>query len=595
MENKIKINLKNALILFLSIFVTFSVNMNMESTTGILSSFNGNSILWVVVFLLIYWLLKEIANINNKRLAIICIILGIIFASFEIVGYSINIYDNLEGIISSTLTIEKAIIKWLGYAIIIYAIIFKLFIILEKRNIESYKINKGGKSLFFSVWAIIFVLWIPFFLNYFPGILSIDSIVQISQGLGLRVLTNHHPVFHTFLITILMNIGKIFGNYNIGIALYSIIQMLGISAIFSAVILYMLKRNVNKKIVLLSFVFYAFYPVNALYSITMWKDIPFAISILIFTVMMAEISINKESFIKSKLKVILLFISMLLVILFKNNGIYVVIITMPFIFIFMKQNYKQLTAICMAVLMMYVLWKGPVFKIFNIEDGSPREALSIPLQQFARISKYHSDTLSQEEKNEIYKYVTVDNIGELYYPRISDPLKNHFNNENFAKDKIGFLKLWVKLCIKYPRAAIESFLCGSYGYWYPETTSWIACREVAEADADKEKERELDLKSTQIVNLKIIEKYDSLLDRRDLPLNSMIYSIGFAFWILLTIFMYSIYKKQYNIILMYIPTIVIWLTCLASPVFAEFRYAYSIFICLPILIGMNLRKNNIDE
>ena len=54
--------------------------------------------------------------------------------------------------------------------------------------------------------------------------------------------------------------------------------------------------------------------------------------------------------------------------------------------------------------------------------------------------------------------------------------------------------------------------------------------------------------------------------------------------------MYVIYNKKYKSIVIYIPIIILWLTTIASPVFGEFRYIYSMFTCLPILIGINFRK-----
>lgn len=585
--------LKPFLIAIISIFVTFSLNMNMDYNIALNYSFSGNSILYVIFFIMTYWLLKRLLEIKNKRLYIIAGILAIVFASFEIVGNSIDTYLNLDGILANNIAITKSIIKWIGYAIIIFGVIGNIFNVLEKKDFIKGKTKwfTNNKRTFFIVWAIIFIAWIPYFLNYFPGVVSVDSMSQIMQSLDMKTLSNHHPVLHTFIIGIVMSIGKLFGNYNIGVAIYSILQMLITSCCFSFAIYYMAKRNVDIRFRILTLIFYAFYPVNGIYSITMWKDIPFAVAMLIFTIMMTEIAINREHFLKSKLKNVLLIISILLVILFRNNGIYVILGTIPFMFIFALKNYKKLIVITCIVLATYMIWKGPVFAIFGIDEGSIREALSIPLQQFARMAK--NEDLTDEERWRIYKYLPTDDLPTLYYPKISDQVKNHFDNEAFANDKIGFIKLWVKLCLKYPRSAVEAFLCNSYGYWYPESIHWVVNREVYLSD--QEKEQALGLKNTPIVELESLEKFDSMIDRRDLPLNSMLYSIGFTFWVVATCFMYAIYKKKYRLILIYIPIIILWGTCLASPVFGEFRYIYAMFTVLPILIGIHLREKESKE
>lgn len=584
--------LKPLAIVILSIFVTFAINMSWDKNVAIGYSFTGNSIFLVILFIITYWLLNKISRIQNKRLKICCAILSILFASLEVIGNSINTYLDLSGIIESKITIMKTTIKLFGYAILLYSILTNIFEKLDNQEFFNKKCKwfTNNKRTFFLTWGIIFVAWIPYFLNYYPGVITADSMGQICQSLGIYNLTNHHPVFHTFFIGIAMNIGKLLGNYNFGVAIYSIVQMIVTSGIFSFAIYYMAKRNVDSRFRVLTLLFYAFYPVNALYSITMWKDIPFSIAMLIFTIMMTEISMNKENFMKSKKKNVLLIISMLLIILFRNNGVYVVLLTIPFLFLIDRKHFKKIAVITCIVIGTYMIWKGPVFSIFHIKEGSIREALSIPLQQFARITKYNSDTLTEDEKWRIYKYLPTDQLAQVYTPQISDPVKNNFSNEAFAEDKIGFVKLWAKLCLKYPRAAVESFLCNSYGYWYPEAIHWVVGREVFETT--QEKELALQLEDKPLVDLQKLERFDSLIDRRDFPLNSMIYSIGFVFWVVVTMFVYAIYKKQYKQLLIYVPIAVLWFTCLASPVFGEFRYIYSMFTCLPILIGIHFREKN---
>ena len=225
---------KPIITLMLSIFVTFAMNMNWDKNIAIRYSFTGNSIFWVMFFVLTYWLLNKILNEKNTRLKICCIILAIIFSTFQVVGNSIDSYLDLSGILESRITIIKSIVKWFGYLIIIYGILANLFIKLE--NTEFSKGNgkwfTNNKRTFFWIWGFIFLAWIPYFLNYYPGVISADSMSQICQSLGIIGVTNHHPVFHTFFISIAMNMGKLMGNYNIAVAIYSVAQMNVAAGIF---------------------------------------------------------------------------------------------------------------------------------------------------------------------------------------------------------------------------------------------------------------------------------------------------------------------------------------------------------------------------
>ena len=100
----------------------------------------------------------------------------------------------------------------------------------------------------------------------------------------------------------------------------------------------------------------------------------------------------------------------------------------------------------------------------------------------------------------------------------------------------------------------------------------------------------VDFNQKSLINFKSLNNFDKVIDKRDIPIVSMIFSIGFAFWLVLISMAFSIYKKNYSKLLMYVPILVLWLTCLASPVSGEYRYVYAMFVCLPLLWGINLRE-----
>ena len=64
--------------------------------------------------------------------------------------------------------------------------------------------------------GIIFISWIPYFIIYYPGIISPDSYSQIQQVFGDLALNDHHPILHTAIIGFFVRIGvMIFKNINI--------------------------------------------------------------------------------------------------------------------------------------------------------------------------------------------------------------------------------------------------------------------------------------------------------------------------------------------------------------------------------------------
>lgn len=584
----------------LALLIVFPLNMHIVEVSDEikLSDINfeqSNSYTWIIILLFTYLVAEYSLKIKDKRLSICTGILSVLLATMSVVGEIINTFLDLGIILQTPTLLLYYAIKWIGNISLLYigtTIVFSLANkkIAEKKEVKNHKFFEAKLQNFFIYWAIIFVAYIPYLLTYFPGIITPDSLTQVSQTVGISLLSNHHPLMHTFLINIFMQISEIFGNYNIGVALYSIFQMLALSGIFAYTVYYMSKKNIPVVLRIITLIFYAIYPIHSLYSITMWKDIPFAICMLIFIILINELVTNKERFFESNKKLLLFAITMILVVLFRNNGIYVVILTAPFILIFAKKYYKQLLIVFACVILFYsVLWKGIIFSLLKVEEGSIAEALSIPLQQIARVVRDKSDELTEKEKEQINKLWPAGNLAEIYNPTLSDDVKGSVNVEELTNNKGEFIKLWLGLVIKHPLTCIESFLCNCYGYWYPEASNWVVSRVIVEPQI--EEQQSLNLHQSPIIQGNIVKAFDSYIDSRNIPILSMIFSVGFAMWLVFVMIAYIIYKKQYKLLLIFTPILFLWLTNLASPVFCEFRYIYSLFTCLPILLFVAMPKN----
>lgn len=454
-------------------------------------------------------------------------------------------------------------------------------------NIKEYKLFTSNKKSFICVFSIIFIAYVPYILNYYPGNVLIDSVIQILQATGALELTNHHPVLHTEIIALCMNIGKtIFNSYQTGAFIYTLIQTITTAAIFSFSIYYMAKKKVPVLVRIGAMLFYMFSPHICFYTITMYKDIPFALSILLVTIGMTEMISNTENFMKSKKKLIFLALMITVSMFFRNNGVYAIILTFPFILIVLRKYYKQIIIIFLIPIIFYKIITGPVYSICGIEQGSAREALSIPIQQFARLMVYKNNELTEEQKNKIKQYLPIDNFEELYKDGFADPIKSNFSEEGFEKDKAGFIKLYVELALEFPEETIKSFVKGSFGYYYPNTIGWGVYTGVNTEQFGEYNEYKFE--QQPIVKIELLDKMNKFVNTRNIPIISMFANIGFLFWTLLACIIYNIYNKRYKNILLFLPVLFIWLTALASPVFCEPRYVYSIFTCLPLFIGISI-------
>lgn len=551
--------------------------------------FQGNDFKWIIVGTVLCILFSKALEKYNKRLLICSGIYSFIISCFAIIGYiAVN-----EGIFSCKKDIVMLLCKFEAYFVCIMSLMMIIIDNIPKaiekvKDIKEYRFFTSNNKSIIVVAIIIFLSYIPYILNYYPGNVLIDSVVQILQGAGALNLTNHHPVLHTEIIAICMNIGKtIFNSYQTGAFIYILIQTMCTSIIFSFCIYYMARKRVPVFIRILAMLFYMLCPTICFYTITMYKDIPFALTILLTTIGLTEIATNTKNFFSSKKRMGIFMVVILLAMLFRNNGVYAIILTFPFVLIGVRKYYKKVLIIFLIPIILYGIIVEPIFKMLNIEQGSTREALSIPIQQFARLMVYKQEELTEEQKNKIKQYLPIENFEELYMPVFADPIKSQFSEEGFEQDKIGLVKLYFELALQFPVETVKSFILGSYGYYYPNTVGWGIYTGVNTDEFGEYEEYKFE--QTPIIEIGMLDKINEFVNTRDFPIVSMFLSIGFLFWVVLACMAYVIYNKQYNKLIIFLLVLFIWITALASPVFCEPRYVYSIFTCLPLFIAISIK------
>lgn len=587
--------LKKILFLAISLITTICISLDFMYNIG---GFYGNDFRWILIFAVVCVLTSRALMLYEKRLYKCSIAFSFIIASCATIGRTAEKY------LVGNLTIGiKDIIVILGQFEAIFVCVAEITIIVLNylpkcmeniQNKKEWSFFTDNKKSIFIVTLFFFIAYLPYVLYYYPGNVLIDSTVQIMQGMGVMEFTTHHPPIHTAIITGCVKLGHLItGSYNFGAFIYTLGQTLITCFLFSYTVFYMAKKNVPRLIRIISVLFYAFCPTISFLTITMYKDIPFALSLLILTICITEMATNMENFMKHKLRIIFTIFAVFLVSIFRNNGLYAVILSIPVI-LFMVKKHKFKTGMIFVIGVMLCLFvTGPVYNRCKIGKGSSKEAFSVILQQYARIMKYKGDELSDDEKRNIHKYLPVDNIAELYNPVFADPVKHQFSDQAFKEDKITLFTTYFHLAFKYPVHTISSIICNSFAYYYPNNLGWGVYKGVDEEyfidGAD------YGIKEEPIVNITVLDEVNEFVNTRDIPLISMIVSIGFLFWLLVFGIIYCIYTKKYNIIMTYIPLLCMWITILASPVFGEPRYVYGLFTCLPLLLGMSLKSNRIKN
>lgn len=595
----------------LGIFVALGIKIkffNETNTMGFVSAINDTMYLvfCVGICLLIYYSSK----IKNTRLWTVSVGVGIIFAICYFLGDLQNDYIYTY-IPTSKMFLLYSIIKLLAYFILFTNLVSMLFnklpILVEKFNTKKeWKFFTNNKKSLFLVALIFFISYIPYFLYYFPGNINVDSMGSLYQITGMKSYSNFQPILYTLILGGFWNFGKmIFGTSTAGIATYVIFQMMYTSIVFSIILYYMSKRKIDKKWRIITFLFFILNPLNAWFTVRVEKGMLFHLTLILVIIGIIDIVHEKEGFFKKIWKPILLGIVTIVMIFLRNNGIYALILTLPFLIISCRNIWKKIVILFGLVLVTIMSIQGPIFKVLNINYSNPAEAFAVPMQQFARISKFDSDRLSEEDKKIIQEYFPagLEKVSNDYVPWFADPTKWNFSSEAFSQDKKNFILQYFKFAFEFPIQTISALVFNTGNNYSPNFNVWGILEMYGEETQDiypesGEEDRELYIKfmneypiqDEPLVNLSFLDTLNEEILKVKPVISNIFSNIGLYFWILILCFAYCIYKKQYRNMVMLLPILGLWITAIAAPM-VDLRYVYSMFLITPLFIGVILRDS----
>ena len=384
----------------------------------------------ILLTLFIYMVIrynKKNENIEekNKRLKVITCIISVFFAVMYIIGELTNSgFDTVKVILSKKI-ILYSIVKVISISYVMKNLLQILYLSIEikkdldikekdtKLNRCIEKILKNDIKGFILRSLILIILWIPYLLILYPGVTSWDTNQSLLQGYGITQYRNLHPVIHTFIIS---NINKfahnLTGSYQSGIALNALIQIIVTSMMFSFIVGYMKNLNICKKIRIIGFIFIGLYPVIGHFSVIVWKDIVFNLLIVLSSLVIIEIL--KEKNIK-KLKLNILWIILLyFMMLYKNNGIYIEVLSSIVILTYLifnnRKNIIRIAIILILPVILYLTTTNVIFKQLKILGPTPGEAMGIPIQGLARNIKINGEDFTPEEKEQIGYFFDFEKV-----------------------------------------------------------------------------------------------------------------------------------------------------------------------------------------
>jgi len=440
------------------------------------------------------------------------------------------------------------------------------------------------KKQYIIFFIIIMISYTLCLLTYFPGVGMNDGLNIMYYGLGTAT---QFPVFYVTFITILAVIGKALGSLQISIILYSVCQVVVVSAITAWLVMWFWTRPVFKWLKYVTVVYYVASPLLAMYSVAMLKDTVFSLFLTVLMVLSYEI-VNGNPWIYKGKNFWLIFAMVSAGIVFtRNNGSFIIVPFFLVLLIVLKEHRKNLLfagsiaffSIILSMLPLKFVHKEPLFQ----------EKAGIPLQQIAAVVANGEGKLTNEQASFIGKIMPLDEMRERYNPASADPIKwNHeFFDRNFLDNhKMEFLKVWAQMLPDNFSIYVKAYLQQTFYFWAPLQKDRVQCFYTIETYADNE----------------WLVSFTSASGIHDQPLlpatiNNMLrgyynmagyfFREGVLFWIMLA-GMLLIFLKKHDLksILPYLPGLLLWSTIMIStPVNSSLRYVLTFVYSFPFYFG----------
>lgn len=548
----------------------------------------------LIFALLLFPLFKKRYSQYEKYELSTCICAGL-FSLFTI-GSALIDSEDIMPTFSKVATYPPLIAYFIMFFFFFEALCYLLFGKLSAVKLSANGTEPSTKNkliVFGGSMLIMLIMWLPFLLFLYPGVLTQDSVWQLQQAAGMTEPSNHHPILHTMIIKLTFELGQwLFdGDDTKSVFVYSVTQQLFLSACFAYTIETLYKCHVKKGVIIGCLLYYCIPVYHGAYSVSMWKDVWFGGIVAVITALIVRFLSKKEKFKLSVGEAVMLAVFSVGMCLMRSNGIFAfLLLFLVSIFVFFKRNKATLVIMALSLITAFVI-KGPIYNSMGVKSVDLIESLSIPVQQISAVASQPSN-LTAEQTELLENVVDVEKIGDKYLPHVSDPIKGLVrdrDNQKYISDHKGeFMKLWFSLGLRYPDKYIEAYVNQTCGYWYPDVQEWVTAATCFSDGFDIKRESK-----TGIFTDFMIYYQNSYIET---PILGLFSSIGLGVWVMIFMAAAAIRRHSRNIMIVYIPVIAVLITLMiATPLQSEFRYIYSLFTSLPIFCVIPFIDKNVND
>lgn len=548
--------------------------------------------------------MKELSTKLSKRDYYILLITDVIFSIVFVIGKRINFLGYVWGIPEGEdyfRPFDVSVFLDFLICLVISGGILLAAAFLNRRYASGMtsdkKVNRKTAWILFIVsFIVLCVCWLPYIMSCLPGGIYSDTFSSIVQAYsmdetGWAGLNNHHPILYTLFIRAAIVVGRSVGkDLFFSMMLFTIVQYCLMAAELGYLNVWIYKRHGSFKVIVPIILFTALFPLFPLYAVSVWKDTPFCMVMLLLAMLMGEISFDRDwDKLKDPVFLTKLGVCSLLTIFTRNNGKYIIgllFITLLIIRLKRSDRIRNMLVMMIIVAALTQFLQGYVFEKMNYNTDSYTESLAIPLQQICYVVN-SEETISEEEAAYISTICPLEAIRENYDAFLFDAIKwsgDGINTDIIKNDPVRFMKVYLKLFIEHPVSYVKAYLLETSGYWSVSIASYDAYvqNNVWNNSYGLEK-KDLFLAVTGIDFQNYVNRLPAM-------------SSAIFFWIMIAAAVLLVMNRDYSRLLVLAGPFFCWFTVMiATPIACSLRYVYILVLVLPLEFALTATSKTDQE
>ena len=200
------------------------------------------------------------------------------------------------------------------------------------------------------------------------------------------------------------------------------------------------------------------------------------------------------------------------------------------------------------------------------------------MQQIARVVIDDQD-LTPKQQEALEKIMDLSRVPEVYNSGLYDPVKGLARvNQDYLREHAGeYLGLWLEIGISHPTTYMKAFIDQTKGYWNGGYWKWRWLDYIYKNDYGIYMTTKSEIYNDFTATL------FGTMPRNDFLV--MFLCIGMHVWAIGVLAFLSFLRRDKKGLFITLPVLAVIVSLLmATPVYSEFRYAYSVFTCFPFML-----------